>query len=70
MTVPKPTPAQAYDQARAEVMRKHSYTTDNETLVSSCSCGAEVSTLDVGKHIEDAAEKAGVAARRAAEESA
>lgn len=67
MTEPaKPTPAQAYDAARAEVQRSHSYTTNQETLVSECSCGVKASTLDIGRHIEETAEKAGVAARNSA----
>lgn len=64
MTEPvKPTPAQAYDAARAKVQRNHSYRTNEETLTSECSCGEKASTLDIGNHIEEAAERAGVAAR-------
>jgi len=70
MTTPTPTPAEAYDAARANVMRQHSYTTDNETLLSECSCGSKDNVRDVGVHIETAAEEAGQAAKRAAETSA
>lgn len=67
MTDPaKPTPAQAYDSARAKVQKSHVYKTNQEKLTSECSCGEKASTLDIGNHIEEAAEKAGVAAREAA----
>ena len=51
--------AAASDAARALVMKDHRYKTDNEQLTSVCSCGVTAPTVDIGRHIEDAASKAG-----------
>lgn len=57
------------DAARARTMKKHQYRTDNETLMSMCDCGVEVSTLDIGVHIEQDARAAAEQAVKDAERS-
>lgn len=53
----------AFDAARAQVMRAHTYKTDQETLMAECACGEKVAVHDVGIHIEQEANRAGRAAR-------
>lgn len=62
MTETTPEARAASDAARASELRSHQYRTDNEQLTSTCSCGTKASTLDIGVHIQTAAEQAAVRA--------
>jgi hypothetical protein len=58
------TPAQtaAFDAARAATLRRHQYRTNNESMRSTCACGLETTVHDIGVHIEQAAQQAGLQA--------
>lgn len=67
---PPPTPRQAYEDARAEVCRAHSYTYDTPRDTATCACGEVLPAGAITMHVEALAEQAGRAAREEAVQAA